>query len=143
MTRKIDKIIIHCSDSPFGDMAVIDVWHKDRGWRCIGYHRVVLNGFPKTTKKYESSMDGRVEWGRPETEDGAHCYGHNDDSIGICLIGVNDFTPKQFESLKRVVKEFMDRYEIPMEGVFGHRDFDLNKTCPNFDVGEWMKGWAV
>ena len=26
-------VIVHCSDSPFGDVPTIDAWHKDRGFR--------------------------------------------------------------------------------------------------------------
>ena len=47
--REIKKIIIHCSDSEFGDAALIDKWHKERGWTGIGYHYVILNGCRKAT----------------------------------------------------------------------------------------------
>jgi hypothetical protein len=42
--RKIDTIVIHQSDSAFGNAAVIDKWHRERGWSGIGYHWVILNG---------------------------------------------------------------------------------------------------
>ena len=39
---KLTNIIIHCSDSDFGDAQTIDLWHKQRGWKGIGYHYVIV-----------------------------------------------------------------------------------------------------
>ncbi|MDD7726846.1 MAG: N-acetylmuramoyl-L-alanine amidase, partial [Bacteroidales bacterium] len=75
--RKINEIIIHCSDTPAGEdfsAADIDRWHKERGWSCIGYHYVVR-------------LDGTIEKGRDLSRAGAHCAGHNANSIGVCYIG--------------------------------------------------------
>lgn len=44
---RIDKIIINCSDSDWGDAEVIDEWHRERGWDGIGYHYIICNGRPK------------------------------------------------------------------------------------------------
>jgi len=33
--REVKKIILHCSDSEWGDAAEIDKWHKARGWQGI------------------------------------------------------------------------------------------------------------
>ena len=75
--RKIDEIIIHCAATPEGKaftVADIDAWHKKRGFKCIGYHFVIY-------------LDGSVHEGRALEEAGAHCLGHNANSIGICYIG--------------------------------------------------------
>ena len=43
--RKIDLIIIHCSATAEGKdfrAADIDRWHRQQGFRSIGYHFVVL-----------------------------------------------------------------------------------------------------
>jgi len=138
--RPIAKIIIHCSDSKWGDVSAIDDWHKARGWAGIGYHWVVVGGFPKSSKHYIESYDGLVQRGRPEEKAGAHCRGQNRDSIGICMIGVDEFTPSQFEALERVVRGLQEAYNVSDAMVFGHRDWDKKKTCPNFDVSAWMKG---
>ena len=101
--RNINKIIVHCSATKEGkefSVADIDRWHKDRGFRCVGYHYVV-------------KLNGDVEIGRMEKEIGAHCKGHNNHSIGICYIGGLDAngkskdtrTPEQKESLLRLIKE--------------------------------------
>ena len=75
--RKIDLIIIHCSATAEGKdfrAADIDRWHRQQGFKSIGYHFVVR-------------LNGEVERGRPIAEVGAHCKGHNATSIGVCYIG--------------------------------------------------------
>lgn len=122
--RKINKIIVHCSDSDFAshdDISVIDNWHKARGWVGVGYH-------------YFIKSDGTVQKGRPDEAQGAHVSGHNHDSIGICLHGRKTFTDAQFYSLKALLYDLMIRHNLRTTDIYGHRDFDSKKTCPNFDV---------
>ena len=82
--REIDKIIVHCSATKEGvdvSASTIDSWHKERGWRGIGYHYVI-------------ALDGKIEYGRNVNETGAHVRNHNRRSIGIeleqkyCDIGI-------------------------------------------------------
>ena len=93
--REVVKIIVHCSDSAYGDANLIDHWHKQRGWRGIGYHKVILNGYLTRTAPYRAEYDGLVQAGRDLDIPGAHCKGENQDSVGICLIGRRLFTPSQ------------------------------------------------
>lgn len=133
--RKVNKIIIHCSDSEFGSTSVIDKWHKERGWDEIGYHFVITNGIIESGDDYNEKTDGKVEEGRSIEKTGAHCYGHNKDSIGICLIGKHHFTANQLcQSLPELLKDLMDKYDISEHNVFTHNDFNNGKTCPNFDL---------
>ncbi len=125
--RPIEKIIIHCSATPNGKpftAADIDAWHRKRGFRCIGYHYVIL-------------LDGAVQTGRSETETGAHASGHNAYSIGVCLIGTDLFTPEQWEALNKLVIMLKKKY--PEAVVMGHRDLPkVAKLCPGFDVTTWL-----
>jgi N-acetylmuramoyl-L-alanine amidase len=133
--RQINKIIIHCAYSdPSMDIGVaeIDTWHRQRGFKSIGYHYVI-------------NRKGGVETGRPENEIGAHTIGHNFDSIGICLAGGkradepkpdSNFTLGQLNALKLVVDSLLLKY--PGARVFGHRDF-APRDCPCFDVQELMR----
>jgi len=142
----INKIFIHCSDSPFGNALLIDKWHRERGWRCIGYHFVILNGQLRS-KINNPILDGAVESGRPMDSDnklsaeekGAHTYGFNNDSISICLIGIDEFTEKQFDSLWILLNALSAQHNLYVSSdIFGHRDFDSKKSCPNFNVKEWI-----
>ena len=127
--RAIKKIIVHCADTPEGrDDRAADIrrWHKAQGWNDIGYHYVV-------------DLDGTIEPGRPIEKAGAHCTGHNADSIGVCYIGGCDkkMQPKdtrtdaQTASLLLLLKYLVAKY--PGVTIYGHRDF-ANKSCPSFDA---------
>lgn len=114
--KEAKGIIIHCSDSPQGrgdDASTIDRWHKARGWSGIGYHYVILE-------------DGTIQTGRPLGKSGAHAKGYN-DYVGVCLIGEESFTNRQFDSLEALCREFTT------DKIMGHYEVSL-KTCPNFDV---------
>lgn len=135
--ERTDYIVVHCSattDKQDIGRAEIDRWHRAKGWFGIGYHFVIRR-------------DGTVEVGRPLKEPGAHVAGYNHNSVGICMVGgvdandtskaVNNFTPKQFESLAKLVKELKQLY--PKATVQGHRDFPgVAKACPCFNVKSWV-----
>ncbi len=132
--REIKKLIIHCSDSSFGDAATIDNWHKERGWDGIGYHYVVLNGFRKPGQNYNPIEDGLVEPGRPIEKMGAHCRGHNKKSIGVCLIGVRLFSAKQlYGALPKLIRR-IGLGTIEEVEIVGHCELDGGKSCPNIDM---------
>ena len=132
--RRINKLIVHCSDSPFGDAREIDRWHRERGFSLIGYHYVVCNGHRTGKSEYSTEVDGLVEYGRTVGMEGAHCYGHNRDSIGICVVGKTEFTRTQKIALSQLLKRLMAEYELCPKDVFGHYEFDPGKTCPNMDM---------
>lgn len=128
--RNINEIIIHCAATPEGKsftVADIDHWHRQRGWKGIGYHFVIY-------------LDGSVHKGRPIEQVGAHCLEHNANSIGVCYIGgctADGKRPKdtrtlaQKASLARLVTEL--RRQFPKATVHGHCEF-ADKACPAFDV---------
>lgn len=135
MSRKISYIIVHCSDSDWGDAQVIDKWHKANGWRGIGYHYVIMNG--RRTPHYEEEIyDGILEDGREIKDPGAHAVGYNSNSIGICLIGRAEFTTAQLHSLLILLVKLIDTYEIKIDNILGHYETENanGKTCPNFDM---------
>lgn len=139
----IDSIVIHCSATRAGwdvHAADIDKWHKERGFKMIGYHFVVC-------------LDGTVEAGRPLTMDGAHCntaglYGlaYNKHSIGICYVGGLDAngkpadtrTPAQKVALQKLVNRLCMEY--PITDVLGHRDASPDKNGDGkITANEWIK----
>lgn len=141
----IEAVFIHCSATrPGQDIGAAEIrrWHTDpaprgNGWADIGYHFVIRR-------------DGTVDLGRDldgdgnvENEVGAHAYGHNRGTLGICLIGgVDDrgrpdcnFTRHQWAALDRLVFDIVRRH--PQARVRGHRDVDAGKACPTFDAERW------
>ena len=135
---KPTKIIIHCSDSEWGDADIIDYWHRERGFDENGYNKIILNGRNSSQASYDIRIDGIIEDGRPLTKQGAHCKGHNHDSIGICLIGVDEFTLAQYKSLKELCERLMEEYGISSDDIYGHNEFS-DKTCPNFNVDDFVE----
>ena len=152
MTQELDQIhtiVVHCSATQEDDWvtaADIDTWHRARGWSMIGYHRIIR-------------LDGSRECGRPLFKTGAHVFGHNRNTVGICMIGgldthskpKNTFKPEQFAALKKDII-YIKSICPNIKYIKGHRDFspDLNndgvissdewmKECPCFDVAEWLK----
>lgn len=134
--RKINKIIIHCSATPpTSDIGAfqIDAWHKQQGWDEIGYHFVIRR-------------NGEIEKGRDIEKIGAHCKGHNADSIGICLVGgldkdgkpENNFTQNQFLSLRSLAAKLRGQFS-EIQSIHGHNEF-ANKACPCFDVKKFFGG---
>ena len=118
-------LVIHCSDTPNHwetTAEEIHQWHLERGWDGIGYHKVI-------------KRNGDWQDGRPDYWVGSHVKGYNTGSIGICLIGRDEFTDIQFQTLESMVRLYKSKY--PDIKVVGHRDLDSKKTCPNFDVKEW------
>lgn len=127
--RKISRIVVHCSDTESGNVDSIRRYHvSHNGWNDVGYHFVI-------------TRDGTIEPGRPLSKAGAHVSGANYDSIGICLIGKNDFKPHQFEALRDLVAAL--KAQFGGLSVFPHNVFPSakkqGKTCPNFDVEKVLK----
>ena len=134
--RKINKIIIHCSATKEGDTSVnaalIDQWHKSRGWKGIGYHFVIL-------------IDGKIELGRMVDQVGAHVKNMNQSSIGICYIGgvenkkdtkgkwipKDTRTPEQIATMLELLR--LLKKIFPKATIHGHNEFS-SKACPSFDV---------
>ncbi len=94
-------VVLHLSASRFGDAAQIRSWHtlpkpRGNGWSDNGYHRVIMNGVRRAGHAYDRAVDGRVERGRADTVQGAHCSagGMNRVTLGVCLIGVPGWVPK-------------------------------------------------
>ena len=135
--REIRRVVVHHSASDFGDADLIDSWHRERGWRGIGYHYVILNGRRNGSLKYRKDDDGLLEIGRPHAQVGAHAgrVGANGDSIGICLIGNGRFARWQFCRLIWLLQELNREYSIGDEGIVGHGEIDpLKSQCPGFDM---------
>ena len=122
----IQFIVIHCSDTDENDKVEdIHKLHLKFGWDGIGYHKII-------------EKNGNIENGRPEFWRGAHVYGFNEKSLGICLIGKRKFSKDQFISLKKILLSWKKKY--PEAKILGHKDFyHTKKTCPNFDVALWCK----
>ena len=137
--RKITEIIVHCTATPEGNDTTVEAIRKahmrERGFSDIGYHYVVY-------------LDGSIHEGRSVHQAGAHCSGHNSNSIGVVYVGglenipgvpYEKLPPKdtrtsaQKKALLKLVKALMKLYRLPSSRVFGHYQF-ANRACPSFKI---------
>jgi hypothetical protein len=123
-------IVIHHTATSFGNEAIVNRWHIDRGFDEMGYHFLIGNG--------TNSGDGQVEVGPrwPKQKWGAHTKTpdnrFNDFGIGICLVGNFDVqypSAAQMRSLDRLVAYLMKTYHIPPDHVLGHNNCK-STDCP-------------
>lgn len=139
--RAIDAIILHCSATPEGKefhVSDIDRWHKEQGWKCVGYHYII-------------TLDGKVERGRSLDETGAHCVGHNVGSIGICYIGgctkdnknaKDTRTKAQKNTMYQLVDDLLNHLHLTINNVRCHNQYDKKKACPSFSIDTFKKEYS-
>jgi N-acetyl-anhydromuramyl-L-alanine amidase AmpD len=125
-------VVVHHSATAAGGARRFDSYHRHgNGWDELGYHFVIGNG--------TDTPDGYVEVGSRwhKQKHGAHCKTpdnyFNDHGVGICLVG--DFTrsrptPRQMESLARLVKFLGDQCGIPPGRVTTHHAVKHSTQCP-------------
>ena len=134
--QETSYIVIHCSQTrPSQKIGAreIDRWHRERGWLKIGYGVVI-------------KRDGTIEQGREDDEVQAAVSDQNPQSFNLALIGgakeedwkqpEDNFTAEQWEALKKELTRLVKKY--PDARIVGHYDLDKNKTCPNFDVQNYL-----
>lgn len=132
--RKWVYVVLHHSGTASGSVEAIHAEHKLRKdqfgqpWLGIGYHFVIGNG--------NGMKDGEVKatfrW--DEQIHGAHSGSrvHNDNGIGICLIGNFENskpTSRQLTAVVELVRQLAKRYRIPARLVIGHNTVKPT-ACP-------------
>lgn len=120
--REIKQLVVHCSGSPDDrDIGAEEIhrWHIENEWDGIAYHEVIRR-------------DGRLEAGRPDYWVGAHAYGHNSNSLGVCLIGGENYSDEQISTLVNLLVKW--RMQHADAYIVGHYELDSGKTCPNIDM---------
>lgn len=132
--QNTDRIVVHCSatkaSQDIGEDEIRE-WHQERGWIDLGYNIVIRR-------------NGQIEVGRPLEYRGAHVYGYNATSLGVCLIGglnISDqpeanYTPEQWDTLELTLRWLKRIW--PNAEIMGHNDLTPLKACPCFKVKDWL-----
>jgi hypothetical protein len=135
--RRWKYIVVHHSASSRGSAQIFDQSHRERGWRCLGYHFVIGNG----TDQGDGSVIAGPRWYSQEAGAHAHSTEHNEFGVGICLVGNFDVqhpTPAQWSSLVTLVAKLSSQYSIPPGNIVGHSQIRQGGTtaCPgkNFPI---------
>jgi hypothetical protein len=136
-------LVIHCTDTPaFREVSAAEIrdWHlKGNGWRQVGYTDMIhVNG--GVERLVENNEDDVVDsW---EVTNGAR--GHNQHARHIVYVGGkggDTRTAAQKNALKMYVLDFVKKH--PGIKVCGHSQLDSGKTCPSFDVPNWLRSIGV
>lgn len=131
--RKLTRrTILHHAEASNCTAEDIHRWHLNRGWSGAGYHFLVRK-------------DGTIYRLRPEDCVGAHAYGSNYDSIGICAEGkYNEETmpEAQKQAIIELVRYLENKYN--MNTIQEHKDVCAT-SCPgnNYPFTEIVNGIAV
>ena len=115
---KTTDLIMHHAAAARCSVTDVHKWHLQNGWSGIGYHFLVRK-------------DGSIHRGRPIDTVGAHTYGKNSDSIGVCFEG-NFETETMSAAQKQAGAELVTyiRNLFPSIKTVGkHRDY-CSTACP-------------
>lgn len=120
-----ERIILHHADAKTCSAEDIHRWHLTNGWAGAGYHFLVRK-------------DGTIYRLRPEEKVGAHAYGSNYNSLGVCFEGnfiEEDMPTEQIKAGQKLVAYLKNKYNITT--VQAHRDVCAT-SCPGdkFPFGE-------
>lgn len=142
---RVDYIVIHHSltkDEKIVNWNAIRNYHINvNKWKDIGYHFGIdlINDYPE------------ILIGRLPIYQGAHTYGLNYCSLGICVIGNYDndvIDDKKYKRLLELLEYLINVYAVRVERIIGHREvkvlYDLKmvsfevyqqniKSCPGFN----------
>lgn len=115
-----DLLILHHAAAASCTAEDVHRWHLGNGWAGIGYHYLVRK-------------DGTIYRGRPEDTVGAHAYGANSHSIGVCFEGnyevEQNMPAAQLAAGQALVADIKRRWGIT--NVIGHKDVAGSTTdCP-------------
>ncbi|MFZ9689523.1 MAG: peptidoglycan recognition family protein [Phycisphaerales bacterium] len=95
--------------------------HRGRGFSDIGYHYIV-------------DRSGRVWEGRNLRWQGAHVSKHNEQNIGILVMGNFDIqkpSQQQLDGLRGHVRKLLAQYKLSRGRILTHREWAGAKTaCP-------------
>lgn len=111
-------IVLHHAAAKSCTAQDVHRWHRERGWKGIGYHFFV-------------DKQGKIFRGRPIWSVGAHCYGHNYDSIGICCEGDYEEETKMLDVQRKSIAELIIELKkiYTNVSIVGHKDL-CAIVCP-------------
>ena len=123
--EQITHIAVHHSAAPASitpqRIAHHHVFGETQQWPGMGYH-------------YDIGPDGTINHTQALELASNHVFGHNHDTVGVCLAGNFDHaipTPAQLAATGHLIAWLMQELDIPLQNVWGHKAFPRATTsCP-------------
>ncbi|MFN3605041.1 MAG: N-acetylmuramoyl-L-alanine amidase [Leptonema sp. (in: bacteria)] len=123
-------IVIHHTASDIGNLEYYKKLHQEeRGWDDIAYHFIINNGSFNT-------IPGQIEeselWKKRKSGYSTKNWLVNTFGIAIVVVGNLENHPPllpQYESLINLAFQLSEKYKIPPDKIFGHREIQ-NTKCP-------------
>lgn len=153
MSNKIIGGVVHWSAS--GEQTTVEdirSWHVGRGWRDIGYHRVILHPDSRAFKKLPATKWGElVKLGRELDEDpwlvgneiAAAAKGHNHNRLHICVVGSPGYRLHTWQkyAVYKTIRTLSKRYDLEAKDWSGHNQLSGHKAnqCPGPDALDLIK----
>ena len=150
MWRKIDLIVLHCTDTRPSQNYTVEQLQRDHAKRGFG---------PYPGYHFYIRRDGTLYYTRPLYLRGCHVSGHNASSIGVCTEGGHREQEMVFlaniKDKMADTKEKVSKYEdnrtaeqkvtlhelltvlhelFPEARIVGHHDLNPLKACPCYDA---------
>ena len=128
--RDIKYIVLHCTATSKDTKVenIVKYWKERLGWKNVGYHFIIED-------------DGQVTQLQPLSKPSNGVKGYNSNSIHVSYIGGKDFDDRSVEqraAQEGIIKALHAVY--PDAEILGHCDFpNVSKSCPRFDVKQWLK----
>jgi hypothetical protein len=126
LEKVYQRIIVHHSALPLtdGPREIQRLHMEEKGFADIGYQFLI-------------GREGQLYEGRALNVRGAHTYGANYGSLGICLLGNFEEiqpAPVQLAVLKTFLSDMVTRYPL-LTSLAGHRDYNPGTTlCPGANL---------
>lgn len=134
----IAGIVVHCTETP-----TPDVLTAIERLQQIRHHHTVNFGFTEIGYHYLVAQDGSLWEGRPPKYVGAHVKGHNENQLGVAVIGTpNRVTREQRLGLKRLLTGLCERHGLDPSAVTCHWDHRPT-TCPGRFLASEVEAWRA
>jgi N-acetylmuramoyl-L-alanine amidase len=125
--KPITHIVVHHSASrPDTTPAEIEEWHRARGFKGIGYHKIITE-------------DGEIHSTRPEDIVPASVKGKNKGTLTVCLTGnFEEEEPKPFQLVALQIQIRKWKEDHPAAKVVAHKDLAPTLCCGSY-LYSWLK----
>ena len=125
-TERVDMVVIHSTGGPTCDLRTGRPIWVDAGTMAPNLR--LIEAHPTLGIHYMIDRDGTLHTSVPEDQLAHHVFRYSQRSIAVELINDGDgrdpFPPAQIDAVVRLLRDIVQRRQIPRAGIVRHSDFD-------------------